>query len=115
MHVCATVSRRRRFGFPAIRKVYHSRARISRMADIRLGTSAFTAAGWGGTFYPTGMKPADYLNYYASKFDTVEVDSTVASPGMATPLGLAGRVTAVTAMRDFDHGTCRCIRVFKDH
>jgi uncharacterized protein YecE (DUF72 family) len=43
---------------------------------IRLGTSAFTAAGWEGTFYPAGMKPADFLTYYATKFDTVEVDST---------------------------------------
>ena len=43
---------------------------------IHLGTSAFTAGGWEGSFYPRGMKPADYLTYYATKFDTVEVDST---------------------------------------
>lgn len=43
---------------------------------MRLGTSAFTAAGWPGTFYPDGLKPADYLSYYAQHFDTVEVDST---------------------------------------
>jgi uncharacterized protein YecE (DUF72 family) len=41
-----------------------------------LGTSAFTAAGWPGTFYPEGMKSSDYLTYYASKFKTVEIDST---------------------------------------
>src|SRR6267378_4925783 len=41
-----------------------------------LGTSAFTAAGWPGSFYPVGMKPAGYLTYYASQFKTVEVDST---------------------------------------
>lgn len=41
-----------------------------------LGTSAFTAAGWPGSFYPLGMKPADYLTHYASLFKTVEVDST---------------------------------------
>jgi uncharacterized protein YecE (DUF72 family) len=46
------------------------------MTDFRIGTSAFTAAGWPGTFYPEGMKPADYLTYYATKFDTVEIDST---------------------------------------
>jgi len=45
-------------------------------APIHLGTSAFTAAGWPGAFYPEGMKPADYLSYYATQFDTVEVDST---------------------------------------
>ena len=43
---------------------------------IHLGTSSFTAAGWENAFYPPGMKPADYLSYYATKFDTVEVDST---------------------------------------
>jgi len=46
------------------------------MTGIHLGTSAFTAAGWEGSFYPKGMKPADYLTYYATKFDTAEVDST---------------------------------------
>jgi uncharacterized protein YecE (DUF72 family) len=43
---------------------------------VLLGTSAFTAAGWPGTFYPAGMKPTDYLTYYASRFMTVEIDST---------------------------------------
>ena len=47
-----------------------------RMAELHIGKSAFTAAGWEGSFYPAGMKPADYLTYYATKFDTVEVDST---------------------------------------
>jgi uncharacterized protein YecE (DUF72 family) len=43
---------------------------------MHLGTSAFTAAGWLGTFYPDALQPADYLSYYAQHFDTVEVDST---------------------------------------
>lgn len=46
------------------------------MAELRIGTSAFTAAGWPGSFYPEALKPAEYLTYYASQFDTVEVDST---------------------------------------
>ena len=46
-------------------------------AQIRLGTSSFTADGWNGAFYPKGMKSADYLGYYSSRFDTVEVDSNV--------------------------------------
>ena len=44
--------------------------------EIRLGTSSFTADGWSGSFYPKGMKSADYLRYYSGRFDTVEVDST---------------------------------------
>jgi uncharacterized protein YecE (DUF72 family) len=45
-------------------------------ANIRVGTSAFTAAGWEGSFYPSGMQPRDFLSYYATQFNTVEVDST---------------------------------------
>jgi uncharacterized protein YecE (DUF72 family) len=45
-------------------------------AEIRLGTSSFTATGWAGAFYPRAMKPSDYLTYYSTRFDTVEVDST---------------------------------------
>src|SRR5436309_14865804 len=46
------------------------------MADIRIGTSSFTATGWERSFYPRGLRPADYLSYYAQHFDTVEIDST---------------------------------------
>jgi uncharacterized protein YecE (DUF72 family) len=46
------------------------------MPELRIGTSAFTAAGWPGSFYPSGMQPRDFLTYYATKFDSVEVDST---------------------------------------
>jgi len=52
------------------------RARIIRMADLCIGTSAFTAAGWPGTFYPEGLPEREYLTYYATKFNTVEMDST---------------------------------------
>ena len=44
--------------------------------SLRLGTSAFTAAGWAGSFYPSELKPAEYLSFYARHFDAVEVDST---------------------------------------
>lgn len=43
---------------------------------ILLGTSSFSAAGWEGSFYPRGMRPADYLPFYAQHFNTVEIDST---------------------------------------
>ena len=43
---------------------------------LLLGTSAFTANGWAGAFYPPGMKPHDFLSYYAKQFKTVEIDST---------------------------------------
>jgi uncharacterized protein YecE (DUF72 family) len=63
------------------------------MAELRIGTSAFTAAGWEGSFYPVGMKPADYLTYYATKFNTVEIDSTFyRTPAPKTVKGWADKV-----------------------
>jgi uncharacterized protein YecE (DUF72 family) len=52
-------------------------------SGIHLGTSAFVADGWETSFYPKGMKPADYLSYYATKFDTVEIDATFYHPPSA--------------------------------
>jgi len=46
------------------------------LPGILLGTSAFTASGWEGSFYPRGMQSRDFLSYYATQFATVEVDST---------------------------------------
>jgi len=58
------------------------------IASIRVRTSAFTASGWESAFYPEGIKAADYLTYYAMKFDTVEVDSTFyRTPSVATVNG----------------------------
>jgi uncharacterized protein YecE (DUF72 family) len=58
------------------------------MTEIRLGTSAFTAAGWPGTFYPEGLPEREYLTYYATRFDTVEVDSTFyRTPALTTVKG----------------------------
>jgi uncharacterized protein YecE (DUF72 family) len=60
------------------------------MAELRIGTSAFTAAGWPGSFYPTGMQRHDFLAYYSTKFDSVEVDSTFShTPSHSTVKGWA--------------------------
>lgn len=61
---------------------------MTEKTQIRIGTSAFTAAGWEGSFYPAGMPAAEYLSYYASKFDTVELDSTFyGTPALSTVQG----------------------------
>ena len=58
------------------------------MPELRIGTSAFTAEGWEASFYPKGMKPADYLSFYATKFDTVELDNTFyRTPALTTVQG----------------------------
>jgi uncharacterized protein YecE (DUF72 family) len=55
---------------------------------LRIGTSAFTANGWAGSFYPEGLPEREYLTYYASKFDTAEVDATFyRTPALTTIQG----------------------------
>jgi len=44
--------------------------------NLHLGTSSFSEESWIGPFYPPGSKPADMLPYYATRYATVEVDST---------------------------------------
>ena len=43
---------------------------------LRVGTSSWSAESWVGPFYPEGTRPADFLPFYSTQFDTVEVDST---------------------------------------
>ena len=65
---------------------------MDQFADIRLGTSSFTAPSWKGSFYPPGAKSSDFLVYYAEHFDTVEVDSTFyACPSVRTVEGWAAK------------------------
>lgn len=61
-------------------------------SSILLGTSSFSATGWEGSFYPKGLRPADYLSFYAEHFDTVEVDSSFyACPSAQTVSNWASR------------------------
>lgn len=60
---------------------------------LHLGTSSFSSEDWVGPFYPPGTKPGDMLAYYASKFDTVEVDATYYRPPTAQ---MCARWAAVT-------------------
>ncbi|WP_313716226.1 DUF72 domain-containing protein [Arsenicicoccus bolidensis] len=44
--------------------------------DVRIGTSGWTYKHWRGTFYPDGLRIADQLDYYAERFDTVELNGS---------------------------------------
>jgi uncharacterized protein YecE (DUF72 family) len=46
------------------------------LPPLRLGSCAFTAPGWPGSFYPKGLSSKDFLAYYAEEFSTVELDVT---------------------------------------
>jgi uncharacterized protein YecE (DUF72 family) len=82
------------------------------MSELRIGTSAFTAAGWETSFYPQGMKPADYLTYYATKFSTVEIDSIFyRTPSKKVVQGWAdktpeGFVIAAKVPQEITHEKC---------
>ena len=43
---------------------------------VWVGCSGYYYREWRGRFYPPGLRPADWLAYYAERFDTVEINST---------------------------------------
>jgi len=46
------------------------------VAELYVGTSGWSYPSWRPDFYPEGTKPADFLRYYADRFDTVELNTT---------------------------------------
>jgi len=46
------------------------------MRNLHLGTIGWSYSFWKGPFYPNKTVSKDFLAYYATRFDTVEVDST---------------------------------------
>lgn len=43
---------------------------------IKLGTSGWSYPSWRPRFYPEGLQQAEFLRFYAERFDTVELNST---------------------------------------
>ncbi len=46
------------------------------MATLNLGTSSWQFDEWRGVFFPAGVAKARYLPYYATRFNTVEVNTS---------------------------------------
>jgi len=44
------------------------------MARVLVGTSGWSYASWRGPFFPTGLPAKRQLEYYASQFETVELN-----------------------------------------
>lgn len=42
----------------------------------RIGCSGWNYKAWSGPFYPRTLPPAQWLEFYAERFDTVEINST---------------------------------------
>lgn len=45
-------------------------------SNIRIGCSGWQYADWKCAFYPSGLPTSQWLEYYATQFDTVEVNAT---------------------------------------
>lgn len=55
---------------------------------LLLGTQGFSFDDWVGPFYPEGTAKRDYLEAYAQRFQTVEIDSTFyATPRESVVIG----------------------------
>jgi uncharacterized protein YecE (DUF72 family) len=91
---------------------------------IYVGTSGWTYDDWQGAFYPDDVKGAERLSFYATKFDTVEVNATfyrnpapTAIKAWNTRLGPAFHlvvkgsraVTHLKKLADFDEALTRCL------
>jgi uncharacterized protein YecE (DUF72 family) len=46
------------------------------MPDVRAGTSGWSYPSWRPRFYPAGLAPAEFLAFYATRFSTVELNTT---------------------------------------
>jgi uncharacterized protein YecE (DUF72 family) len=46
------------------------------VADLRIGCSGWSYAHWTGPFYPSGLKAGGRLAFYATRFDTCEINAS---------------------------------------
>ncbi|HEY7291367.1 MAG TPA: DUF72 domain-containing protein [Vicinamibacterales bacterium] len=51
-------------------------ARMSNAPCARVGCSGWQYKHWRGAFYPTELSSSRWFEYYASRFDTVEINNT---------------------------------------
>jgi len=77
---------------------------------IYLGTSGFSYADWVGPVYPKGLQRQDWFNFYASQFNSLELNTTYyAIPSLMVVKSLVARAGngfqfAVKAHQDITHG-----------
>jgi uncharacterized protein YecE (DUF72 family) len=78
-------------------------------ADVRIGCSGWQYRHWRGNFYPADLPQSRWLEYYAGRFDTVEINNTFYRLPDAATFAAWGRrapkkfVYAVKASRYLTH------------
>lgn len=90
------------------------------MAKLHLGTIGWSYSFWKGPFYPAKTSSKNFLAYYSSQFNTVEVDSTFyripsektvmnwrlqAPDGFLFALKFPQMITHIKSLRDCERGT----------
>ncbi len=61
------------------RPAFHTAPGTTRDREMRMifvGTSGYSFPDWGGGFYPAGIPSGQMLNFYATRFPAVEINST---------------------------------------
>jgi uncharacterized protein YecE (DUF72 family) len=91
---------------------------------VRIGTSGWQYRDWRGTFYPAGLPQSRWLEHYASRFATVEVNNTfyrlptVAAvrgwvaqtpPGFVFAVKSSRYLTHIKRLTDMDRGVARLL------
>lgn len=52
------------------------KSRVKDRPKVYVGTSGFNYSHWSGVFYPENLPQSKWLNYYSTKFSTVELNVT---------------------------------------
>ena len=52
--------------------------------EIRIGTSGWHYPHWRGAVYPVDLRAADWLAWYAERFNAVEINNTFSVIGAGT-------------------------------
>ncbi|MFW6157860.1 MAG: DUF72 domain-containing protein [Planctomycetota bacterium] len=47
-----------------------------RKTELRIGTSGYQYDHWSGVFYPSDLRRDDWFEFFADRFDTVEINNT---------------------------------------
>lgn len=50
--------------------------KVDKMPDLLIGTSGYDYPEWKGVFYPDDLKRKDFLSYYATQFNALELNNT---------------------------------------
>jgi uncharacterized protein YecE (DUF72 family) len=62
-----------------------------KIANLYIGTSGYDYKEWQGSFYPETVKQANFLSYYATQFNSLELNGTYYK--MPTPAQMQNMIT----------------------